>query len=157
MVYHNMAIRAIVERLNLISLKQLAQQPGVQTVFRFIAYYTDGRAYHSASTLTRESTSPHSMLETIYSGFLNDRPIKRHIDNERYQKFIDVIQQVKFDNLYFPVSDLMHSPTIWCIERATASFFHRLILSPHINQQPYCRIINAVDGYLYETVREIKQ
>ncbi len=157
MVYHNTAIRAVVERLNLIPLKHIAQQPGVQTVFRFITYYTNGRAYHSASTLVHESSRTHSRLETIYSGFLNDRLIKRQIENERYQKFTNVIQQVQFDSLYFPVSDLMHTRTIWCIERATTSFSHRLIMNPHISHQPYCRIINAIDAYLPEAVREILQ
>lgn len=157
MVYHDTAIRTVVERLKLRPMKHIAQQPGVQTVYRFIAYYADGRAYHSASTLIDKSFRTEKHLEIVYSGFFNDRLIKRQIDKQGYQKFIAVLQASNFDKLQYPGSGLLYTPTIWCIEKATASFSHQITLNPHSNQEPFCRIINAIDGYLPEAVREIQQ
>ncbi|MGJ3240079.1 MAG: hypothetical protein ACFE0Q_15335 [Anaerolineae bacterium] len=157
MVYHGTTIRRVIERLNLPSLKYIAQQPGIQDVFRVIVHYVDGRAYDSVSTLVYEVGRDNAHLETIYAGFYDNQPIKRQIARTRYQQFITVLQRAKFDTLYFPNDTLLHTATVWAIERATASFSHLLILTPHCNQPPYCEIINAVDGYITEAIREIPQ
>lgn len=156
MVYHDTAIRTVLARLNLKPLKTLACQPGVQAVFRIVAYYADGRAYHSATTLIDNSQHENLTMESIFVGFFANKAIMREVSRERYQKFRDVLNQVHFDTLYFPTDKLLYTSTLWCIERATGTFSHQLILSPHISEKPYCLIINAIDDYLGDAVREIQ-
>lgn len=155
MVYHDAAIRAVIERLGLQPLKSLAQQPGVQTVYRIIAYYADGRAHHSVSTLWDKHGSPTLQMESIHAGFFKNKALIRQIDRDDYLKFRAVLNQTKFDTLYFPSEDLLHVSTIWCIERATGSFYHQLVLTPHTTKKPYIQIVNAIDGYLHDAIREI--
>jgi|GEM_PF-5909623 len=156
MDYQETAIRAVVERLNLESLKAVATRPGIQSAYRIIVSYADGRAYDSASTIIYITNQPHAIQETRYSGFLKNKAIKREIDLVNYRRFVKTLQNIQFDSLHFPVSELLHAPTIWYIERATGQFSHAVLLNPHISEKPYVLLTNIIDGILPDAVREIR-
>lgn len=156
MVYHDAAIRNVMERLKLPAINTLAEQAGIQTVYRILVYYADGRAYHSAATLLYKARYRNPKMETAYLGFFDNQVIEHEIASKTYQKFTKMLQQAHFDSLHFPTERLLHSATIWCIERATGTFAHQVILTPHYNEKPYSLIINAIDSYLPQAVREIR-
>lgn len=155
MDYQETVIRTVVERLNLASLKKLAQRPGVQSAYRIIVYYVDGRAYNSASTITYETNQPYARQYTQHVGFLNNRTLNHDIELSDYQRFVKTLQAIKFDLMHFPVSELRHTKTIWQIEKATGHFSHSVLISPHFPEKPYCILTNIIDGLLPESVREI--
>ena len=155
MEYQETVIRTVVERLNLDKLRKLAQRPGVQSAYRIIVCYSDGRAYDSASTIIYESNQPHAIQHIQYVGFLNNKTITHKIKLADYQRFVKTLQAIKFDTMHFPIARLQHAKTLWFIEKATGHFTHSVLISPHVAEKPYCLLTNIIDGLMPESVREI--
>lgn len=157
MTYHTSAIHSIQSRTKVAAIRDIATQPDVQTVWRITVYYVDGRAHNSVATLTQTTGQATLALVTHFVDFCDGRPIARQITQEAYRRLLAVLHGVQFDTMYFPESALLHTPTVWHIERATARFVHQLTLSPHCHDKPYCVVVNAIDSYLPDAIREICQ
>ncbi|MEO1164948.1 MAG: hypothetical protein AAFV98_14265 [Chloroflexota bacterium] len=156
MVYRDSAINTIQKQAQITPLRAFASQAAVQVVFRFTVYYVDGRAYNSVATLVQQANQDALSLETTFVGFCAGRPITRHISRTDFQTFMRVIQKSNFDTMYFPEDKLLHTATIWQVERATGQFYHSVVLNPHCHDKPYCVVVNAIDSYLPDAVREMR-
>lgn len=157
MSYHRRFIQSVEAKLDLNPLKQIASQPSVYTAFRIVAYYVDGRAYHSASTLTCKTIDSMATLDIQYLGFLNNHCIQVQIGKDSLEHFMKVIHNIRFDTLRYPENKLLNAPTLWNIQQVVGTFQHDVTLNPHDEEKPYCYLINAIDGYLSDAVREITQ
>jgi len=152
MVYHDTAIFALMDRMNVRHIKELGKQPGVQAIHRITAYYIDGRAQHSVATLYCANHAASHRLEVVYDGFLDHHPLIRSIAAENYDAFTTALHKARFDDLS---DQSAFTKTVWSIERSSGTFYRRVVLSPHSSDKPYCQITNAVDFYIPEAVREI--
>ena len=156
MVYHESAIHTIQKQAQIKPLRILASQAAVQVALRLTVYYVDGRAHNSVATLVKEANQDDLRLETHFIGFCAGRPITRHISQTTFQTLVAIIQKSNFDTMYFPEDKLLHTATIWFVERATGQFYHSVMLNPHYHDKPYCVVVNAIDSYLPDAVREIR-
>ncbi|MEM9951380.1 MAG: hypothetical protein AAF846_07265 [Chloroflexota bacterium] len=154
MTHFHRAIREIEEKLGLTSLKQLAKVAGVQTVFRIVSYYADNRAHHSVATIICGRHEKPS-LEVQYLEFLDNQTIHHTIEQKALEQFMTIIHRVRFDTLTYPIEQLSHSQTIWSLQRAVGRFTHEVMINPHRQDKPYRYLINGIDGYLSDAVREI--
>lgn len=147
-------LRDIAERAGLPPLVKLARQPGVKTIYRVTVHYDRQRACNSAATLCCwKGRNP--VLEVIYQGRFHHKPITHPITEAHCEAFGSVLQKVNFDHLPDQPQLVLYGIDLWLVERAAGGFNKSVILSPNRPDVPYSSIVNAVDAYLPEAVREI--
>ena len=145
-----------VSRLEIPKLRQLAKQPGIQAVYRIVTYHADRHARHVVATITRTQYNDLT-LEVIYEGVANHRPFTHDVSFSNYEKLLAVFQQVDFDQLSDQPKLPIYNRDLWMIERAAGTFYHCVVMSPDTPQKPYVTLINAVDAYIPEAVREVSR
>ncbi len=151
---HASILREVANRCGLSPVKPIARQPGVRGVYRVTVYYGDARARNSVGTLVRGALGNPTM-EVVYHGRFDHRPLVYTLDADRYEAFALALQKTGFDRL----PDQPHIPfygvDLWLVERAAGEFLKSLVLAPSIVRQPYTTIVNLIDHYLPEALREI--
>jgi hypothetical protein len=154
MSYQPAFIYSLSTRFNLAPLKSLAVQTTIRALLRITAYYADGRAWHSVATLYDERGKA-PRLEVLYEGLQIEKALIYPINAAAWLSVQQAMTQAAFDTLR-DQSDLPKNlMTLWRIERAAGTFYHGLVLSPHKVMSPYSRLVNAIDAYLPEAVREM--
>lgn len=151
----SVALRAIHERTHTPHLRELLTRPGLISLHRITCYYADGRARHSIATLFQ--TRPSVWLELVYEGIANHKPLRHDVRADAVERFILVLNQHRFDKLPDQPDIPATTPTIWQIERAVGGFYHAILLTPHTPVLPYSALVNAIDAYLPESIREIRR
>lgn len=157
MKYHAAALRTVVDRTQAPNLKTLAQQPGVRVVHRLVVYYADGLARHIVATLISRTGSDDALLEVVHEGFFDNKARSHRISADHHAAFCAVLTRLNFDQLSDQPDTELERQTLWLLERASGSFYKSLLLSPHYIEPPYSGIVNAVDAYLPEAIREIRR
>ncbi len=147
-------LRAVIEQANGQSLFKLAMQPSVKGVYRLTAFYPDRRAYHSVATLIYTAYEE-ATLEVVYIGAFHNHPFIHTITWERLEPFESALRKAGFDKLHDQDEVSVYGEDCWLLERAAGSFSKSLLLAPHRIEQPYTAIVNAVDAYLPEMIREV--
>ena len=153
MVYHDAAIRSLIERVGVANVRDLCQQPGMQAVYRITVYAVSGRIRHSIATLL-VSAQRHK-LEVVYDGLFEHQPLQYSINIAEYDAFVTTLRKARFDVLHDQANLLLSSDSIWQIERAAGSLHHQVILAPSKPEKPYSLLVNAIDAYLPQAIREI--
>jgi hypothetical protein len=149
-------LRSVADQLKLPSVKVIAQQPGVQEVYRITVHYFDGRACNSVATLRRSSTVG-IRLETVYQHALGEQPLVHQIEDLRFEAFVKAVKGLRFDKLPDqPNLPDHHSTDLWLIERAAGTFAHSVILAPELARDDYSMLANAVKHGLPEALRVVK-
>lgn len=148
------ALQDFVERLNLLSLREIARQAGVQSAMRVTCYYRDGQTLNSCATL-RCPQEGNCTLELVREGWFDERPLRRSIGRDMIEKLNAAFSRAGFDRLDDQPATQQSVRVLWLVERAAGTFFHNVLLMPEIPQPPYSGIVNALDAYLPESIREI--
>lgn len=156
MKYHTAFMQSLLENTGVLPLKTLAAQPDMKAVYRFVVYYADGRARHSVATLFDERGLSGARLEVVYAGFNGHQPMKYTIAPASVTALIDIFARVRFDRLPDGSTPAGRPRTLWLIERAAGTFYRAVMLSPHEPVLPYSSLVNAIDAYLTEAIREMK-
>lgn len=156
MQYHAASMRAIAIRLGVPHLKYLSEKPAMTSLYRVTAYYVDGRARHSIGTLYHIAGNDEHRLDIIHEGFFNNRPRTHMISDERYTRLTAAFRRANFDTLPDQPPAPTSQMTYWLVERAAGAFYRGVLMSPHRPLMPYSIIVNAIDGYLLEAIREIE-
>lgn len=156
MSYQPAFIYSLTTRFNLVPLKTLAAQTTLRALLRITAYYADGRAWHSIATLIDERGKA-PCLDVVYEGLQVDKPLRYPISAASWLAVQQAITQSGFDRLRDQPDLPQHLKTLWRIERAAGTFYHGFVLSPHKAVLPYSRLVNAIDAYLPEAVREMRE
>jgi len=141
-------------RFNLVPLQSLAKQTTLRALLRITAYYADGRAWHSIATLIDERGKT-PRIEVVYEGLNIEKPLVYPVSAAAWLAVQQAMTQVGFDTLRDQGDLPQNLMTLWRIERAAGTFYHSLVLSPHKSMQPYSRLVNAIDAYLPDAVREM--
>lgn len=142
-------------RVNVPVLKALAAQPGMKTLYRVIAYYLDGRARNSVATLYSETGKTTYRLEIVYEGVNQHKPVLHTLSSASYEALTAAFLQANFDKLADQDITIPRLHTLWMVERAAGSFHYTIVLTPQQPELPYSMIVNALDTYLPEAIREV--
>jgi hypothetical protein len=155
MQFYTALLYGIVFRCGVTDLKELAKQPTYKALHRVVVYYADQRARHAVATLYDERGHTDKRLEVVYEGFNQHKPFVFTLKAARYEQWITALAQAQFDQLSDQPAppDKLHS--LWLLERAAGSFYKNVLLSPQHTPPPYSILVNAIDGYLPEALREI--
>jgi hypothetical protein len=156
MKYHAGFLLSILDRTGVPPLKTLAAQPGMKAVYRVVAYYADRRAQHSVATLVDERMSASPRLEVVYEGFRQHQPMDYSVTFADYAALVTAFGRVNFDKLQDQAEPQEQLLALWLVERATGTFYHSVIFSPHKPVLPYSLLINAIDAYLPDAIKEMK-
>jgi hypothetical protein len=93
----------------------------------------------------------------VYRRALDQKPLRYHLDDERYHQWVSALQGLRFDQLPDqPDLPPYDSLDVWLIERAAGTFYHGVILAPATAQDIYARLVNAVKHGVPEVLREVK-
>jgi hypothetical protein len=155
MKYHTAFMHTILENTGVPTVKSLAALPNTKTVYRFVVFYADRRARNSVATIVEERGFGIARLEVIYEGFNGYKPMIASIPSARLVLLADAFARVGFDRLPDGESPAGQLRTLWLVERAAGAFYKAVMLSPHEPVLPYSTLVNAIDGYLPEAIREM--
>lgn len=154
MSFYDSPLYAVADNLSLPTLRSLAKQVAVVSVLRITAYYPERAARHTVATLI-ERTPDSRMMEIVYEGFFEHKPLKHSISRDALEKVMLTLRQVKFDKLLDQPNVTYHDKSLWLISRAAGTFTHSIIVSPDVPQLPYSQIVNAIDAYFPTAIREL--
>lgn len=150
---HAHTLRAIADRLQLPSVRQMAQQPGVRAVYRLTVYHHDRRALDSVATLRRVGEEAH--LTIVHERMFFIKPITHIIPLKRYESFTTGLQKLRFDHLGDQPDIPLYSLDLWMLERAAGSFVHGVIVAPAAASGAHAALIDIIQTHLPEALREI--
>lgn len=148
------AVYQVADNLGAPHIKYLARQAGVISVLRITAYYPERKIRHSVATLI-ERIQNQRQMSIIHEGFYNHQPVTLTISREGFEKVLDALLQNRFDRLTDQPGISYKDHCLWLIQRASGTYTHSVIASPDHPILPYAAIVNAIDAYLPEAIREI--
>lgn len=154
-MYYDQVIANLLDRMGVAPLQTLSQQPGIQTGYRVVVYYVDGRAAHSVATLLGKARHADQLLTVVYAGLFDGRALRHTVPRDAYERFTRALQRVRFDQLDDQSATLVDAKTVWRVERASGALYRRVLLTPHTIETPYTAIVNAIDDDLAAAIREI--
>ena len=147
-------LRQVAESAGLPSVKRLAAQPGMKAVYRVTAHYPDFHACDSVATLICFVTGEPS-LEAIYSGHFNHKPLKRRLNDIAVQGFTRVMSKAGFDKLADQKEAFNPSAGVCMVERGAGRFVKSVIFCIQSREWAHAHILDAVQIYMPEALREI--
>ena len=154
MAFTGSSLYEVSANLGVPHIKTVAKQVGVISVLRITAYYPERKARHSVATLIERHQNQRHM-EIVYEGFFNHKPVKLTVTRDNHEKVLDALQQARFDKLNDQPDLSYKDHSLWLIQRASGIYVHEVILAPDIPLLPYSSIVNAIDAYLPESIREV--
>lgn len=148
-------LRECIEKVGVKPLKQVALQPGLTEVYRVTIHYLDARASDTVTTLKRLGKTE-TVLEVIYQGHFDHKPLVYYPPLERYEAFSRAMRSIAFDTLTDQPFLPFFGIDICMVERGAGSFVKSVIFSPQRAQGVYLVLQDAIRSYLPESQREIE-
>jgi hypothetical protein len=156
MEYKASALFAIADQLELPILKHLGRTPGVKALYRLTVRYHDRRAADSVATLTAMTVGGPPVLDVIYRGLFEQKPLRFSIEPLLYEAFISTLDTLRFDRLPDQPGIPVYGTDLWLLERAAGSFSTSLLLAPDRATGVYASLVMLVRARLPEAIRTIQ-
>ncbi|MCU0497361.1 MAG: hypothetical protein MUF87_08430 [Anaerolineae bacterium] len=147
-------LKLIAQRCGLAPLKEVALQPGMKSVYRFTVHYDQLRASDCIATLKQPNRGA-ILLEVVYQGRFDHKPLTRVIDLTQYELFVTTLQKLSFDKLPDQDNVPFYGTDWWLIERAAGSFLKNVLLAPATAQGHHATLVQAIRFYFPEVIREM--
>ncbi len=141
-------------RLRLPDLAQVARGAGVMSVLQVSVYYAERPLRHSVARAI-EYQLGEVELRVAYEGVGLARPLRLDIARERMEQLNRVLLAAGFLTLGDQAGLSYADGVLWLIQRAAGNHAHGLMLAPERPEPPYSAIVNAIDAYLPEAIREV--
>lgn len=155
MIDQTTRILGIAERIGLPSIRQLSTKPECITIYRITVYSVNRQLRNSVATLVHARLQK-LMLEVVYEGLFQHKPLRYEILQERFSAFVQATRRANFDKLQDQRNLPLHSPILWLLERASGGYYKTVLFTPQIPEKPYSILVNAIDDYLPESIREVQ-
>jgi hypothetical protein len=147
-------IYQLASRLGLPDLAQAARGAGVMSVLEVSAYYAGRRVRHSVARVF-EYQMGETALQVAYEGVrLGTAPLIS-LDSARMENVNAVLLAVKFGALRHQPELSYDERSLWLIRQAAGSHVHSVMVAPDRPEPPYSAIVNAIDDWLPEAIREL--
>lgn len=140
--------------LGLPELAQAARGAGVMSVLEVTAYYADRRLRHSVARLFEYQLGDIE-LQVAYEGVRLAPAPRIPVDEARIEALSAVLLALKFDTLDHQPDLSNDERSLWLIQRAAGSHRHDVMVAPDRPAPPWSAIVNAIDDYLPEAIREV--
>ncbi len=140
--------------LGLPELEQVARAAGVMNVLQVTAYYTERRVRHSLARVIEYQTGE-TELRVAYEGVNVGKPMVLPVERDTMEALNAVLLAVNFGRLSYQAGLSHADQCLWLIQRAAGTHVHGIMLAPERPEPPWSTIVNAIDAYLPEAIREI--
>ena len=154
MAFDGSNVYQLASDLGFVGILQIARGAGVMSVLQVTAYYGERRIRHSVARVIEYQLGD-VQLELVYEGFNRHRPLHLTVERDRLEKLANSLRQVRFDNLIDQDRLSYTDRSLWLIQRVAGTYSHGVIVAPDNPQLPYSSIVNAIDEYLPEAIREV--
>lgn len=144
----------LASRLGLPSLERAARAAGVMSVLEISAYYVERRVRHSVARVI-EAQLGEIELQVAYEGVRLDTIPRIALEASRIDKLNAVLLTAKFQSLSHQPDLSFEERSLWLIQQAAGAHIHGIMVAPDRPVLPYAAIVNAIDGYLPEAIREV--
>jgi len=144
----------LASQLGLPDLQQAASRAGVMSVLQVSAYYAARRVRHSVARIIEYQTGEITM-QVVFQGVKLPEPLRLTVDRERLEGLEQALLRARFEQLGDQAGLSYAERSLWLIQRAAGSHVHGIMVAPDRPQTPYTSIVNAIDDYLPEAIREI--
>ena len=141
-------------QLGLPDLARAAGEAGVMSVLQVSAYYAERRVRHSVARVSEYQTGEIA-LQVVFQGVSLAEPLRLTVERESMERLADVLLRVKFDKLGDQPGLSYAERSLWLIQRAAGTHVHGIMVAPDRPEAPYTTIVNAIDAWLPEAIREI--
>lgn len=148
-------LRDIAAGAKLLPVPIAARQPGVKAVYRVSVHYGDFRARDAVTTVTMRQAQVNAVVETVYAGRFEDKPLLRGMIPQAYSDFMAALQRAKFDRLHDQDGIAPYGVDLCMVERAAGGYTHGVIFMPDRSEGPYVLLLDAVRRYLPEVLRPV--
>ncbi len=140
--------------LGLPDLLLVVRQAGVMTVLQLTVYYAEQRLRHSVAQLIEYQWGDVA-LQVAYEGVKLSQPLQLPLERRRIDKLQAVLLELRFGKLRDQANLSYAERSLWLIQRAAGAHIHSVMLAPDRAELPYTRLVNAIDAYLPEAIREV--
>lgn len=147
-------IYQLASRLGLPSLEQAARAAGVMSVLEISAYHVERRLRHSVARVIEYQLGEID-LHVAYEGVRLETMPRIALEASRIEKLNAVLLTAKFQSLNHQPSLSYDERSLWLIQQAAGAHIHDVMVAPDRPVLPYATIVNAIDGYLPEAIREV--
>lgn len=148
---YNAIIRQVAEQMGLPSVRAIARQPAVKSVYRVTMHYPDMHACDAVATLIRRAETT---VEVVYQGRFNHKPLVRRLDDATFQTFISAIQPGHFDKLDNQIDIPFYGVDLCLIERGAGTFATGVVLAPQNASGIYAGLFATVQTFIPEVLRK---
>ena len=147
-------IYQLAHRLGLPDLERVAARAGVVSVWQVSAWHGERRLRHSVGRVIELQTGEHE-LQLAYEGVKLAEPIRHAVSEENMDKLRAVMLRQRFGKLGNQPGISRDERVIWLVQRAAGSHLHGILVAPDRPLKPWSAIVNAIDAYLPEAIREV--
>ncbi len=141
-------------RLGLPDLQRTARGTGVMSVLEIAAHYAGRRVRHSVARVI-EYQLGEIELQIAHEGVRLETIPRIAIDETRIEKVNAALLAARFRSLSHQPKLSFDERSLWLIQQAAGTHSHSVIVAPDRPELPYSTIVNAIDDYLPEAIREV--
>lgn len=135
-------------------LERAARAAGVMSVLEISAYYVERRLRHSVARVIEYQLGDIE-LQVAYEGVRLETIPRIALDEARIDKLNAVLLAAKFQSLRHQPALSYDERSLWLIQQAAGAHIHGIMVAPDRPALPYSTIVNAIDDYLPEAIREV--
>ena len=144
----------LASRLGLTDLARVAARAGVMNVLQISAYYASRRVRHSVARVIEFQTGGIDM-QLAYEGLSLEKPMRLALDNDSMERMQAVLLEARFRKLSDQAGISYDDRSLWLIQQAAGRHAHGILVAPDRPELPYSTIVNAIDAYLPQAIREV--
>ena len=141
-------------RLAMPDLGRAARAAGVMSILEVTAYYAARRIRHSVARAIEYQTGG-AQLVIAFEGVNIGKPMILDIERQNLEALNATLLAVNFGRLGDQADLTYADGPLWLIQRAAGAYIHGIILAPEQPELPYSAIVNAIDAWLPEAIREV--
>ncbi len=154
MPFDGLDVYQLASSLGLPNLERVAASAGVMSVLQITAYYAERRVRHSVARILEYQMGEIEM-QLAYEGVKLAKPMRLTVEREHMEELNVVLLDVRFGKLGDQADLSYNERSLWLLQRASGSYLHSIMVAPDRPEPPYSTIVNAIDAYLPEAIREV--
>lgn len=154
MAFDGSDIYQVASRLAMPDLQRAARAAGVMSILEVTVYYAARRIRHSVARAIEYQTGE-AQLEIAFEGVNVGKPMILSLDRQNLEALNAALLAVNFGRLGDQADLTYADGPLWLIQQAAGTHIHSIIVAPERPELPYSAIVNAIDAWLPEAIRQV--
>ncbi len=154
MAFDGSDLYQMASRLAMPDLQRAARAAGVMSIFEVTVYYAARRIRHSVARAIEYQTGK-AQLEIAFEGVNVGKPMVLGLDRPNLEALNAALLAVNFGRLGDQADLTYADDPLWLIQQAAGAHIHGITVAPERPELPYSAIVNAIDAWLPEAIRQV--